>query len=62
MNDYDVRLYRSDNTLSLIIKTAPASFAEIEQAAWAMLRGNIVRAEVWREHRRVAVVASLMKP
>jgi hypothetical protein len=61
MNDYEIRLYRADDTLALIVKTAASGLAEIEEAASAMLKGNIVRAELWGEQRRMAVLVSLTR-
>jgi len=53
MQNYEVRLYRADGTLSIVMKTAANGVPEAQAAATAMLKGDIVRAEVWSDEQRV---------
>jgi hypothetical protein len=53
MPDYEVRLYRADDTLSIVMKTFANGALDAQAAASAMLKGNILRAEVWSDHQRL---------
>jgi hypothetical protein len=53
MPEYEVRLYRADDTLSIVMKSFANGPLEIQAAAAAMLKGNIVRAEVWCDHQHI---------
>ena len=59
MSTYEVRLYRADETLSIVLKSEADSLSEMESATWAMLKGDIARAEIWAENRKMTVVVPL---
>jgi hypothetical protein len=52
MSTYEVRLYRADETLSIVLKSEADSLSEMESATWAMLKGDIAHAEIWAEKRK----------
>jgi len=53
MKAYDIRLYRADATLSIIMKTFANEPLDAQAQASAMLKGEIVRAEIWCDHQHV---------
>ena len=61
MPDYEIRLYRADGTLSIIMKTFAGGPIEIQATASAMLKGDVVRAEVWNDHRYIEALEAIDK-
>src|SRR5580765_3851748 len=59
MPDYEIRLYRADSSLSIVMKTVANGMLEVQATAAAMLKGDIVRAEVWSEHRYIETLESI---
>lgn len=61
MQDYEVRLYRADGALSVIMKISANGRLDAQAQASAMLKGDIVRAEIWREHQHVETMETTTK-
>jgi hypothetical protein len=57
MADYEVRLYRAGGALSIISPIVANSVSEAEMAARALLKGNIERAEIWRDETRLLTLS-----
>ena len=62
MTEYEVRLYRADGTLSIISRIAADSNGAAEAKALGLLKGNIERAEVWRDGVRISSVGHFENP
>jgi len=49
MEYYEVRLFKADGAVSIVMVTTAASERDAELQAVAMLKGEIVRVEIWSE-------------
>jgi hypothetical protein len=47
MQDYEIRLYRADGTLSIVIITTAASDADAKEQAGSLLREDMMDAQIW---------------
>jgi hypothetical protein len=47
MSEYEIRLYRSDWTLAIVMKVAAIGMADAKAQARQMLSGEIASAEIW---------------
>lgn len=47
MQDYEIRLYRADGTLSIVMITAAASDADAKEQAGSLLREDVMDAQIW---------------
>ena len=56
MQDYEIRLYRADGTLSIVMITAAASDADAKEKAGSLLREDMMDAEIWRGSKLTASV------
>jgi hypothetical protein len=49
MEDYELRLFKADGALSVVMVTAAEGEHDAELQAVAMLKDDVVRAEIWSE-------------
>ena len=61
MKDFEVRLYRADGALTIIMLTAANGLCEAEAAALDLLRGDIARGEIWQDEIRLTVVVPISR-
>jgi hypothetical protein len=47
MTDYEIRLFKADGTLSLVMMIVANGKADARFQAGAMLKGGVVKAEIW---------------
>ena len=55
--DYEVRLFKVDGALSVVMKIAAIGDAQAKMQIRSMLKDGITRAEIWRGLELVGIVA-----
>ena len=54
--EYRIDLYRDDETLSVVMVVHARADMDAKNEAERMLRGRLVRAEIWRDDVRIGVL------
>jgi hypothetical protein len=56
MTDYEVGLFKSDGTLSIVMAISALGDVDAKVQAVAMLKAGITRAEIWRGPDAVGII------
>jgi hypothetical protein len=59
IREYEIRLYKDDGALSMVMSLAARSDIEAELEAHRMVRGAIVLAHIWRDEKLVGSVLQM---